>query len=570
MNICNCLVYSFPHPIMTETLAARIGEIDRSIAYLHHYKASWEKTSIADRAGYLQKCLTDTLTVAEPWAISACHAKGIDPKSNLAGEEWIAGPISTVRNLRLLMTTLAADARLNPIHTKERENGQIVARVLPANLLDRVLWLGDRAEVWIEPGKALTQGRIYRESTPAKVALILGAGNLSGLVAMDILSKLFAENQVVILKLNPVNDYIGTYLAQAFNSLIQAGWLQIVYGGADVGEYLCQHPQIDLVHITGSHHTHDAIVWGATISEQEERKAANQPHLKKPITSELGNVSPILIVPGKWSKSDLIFQARQIASTVTNNASFNCAAGQVLVMASGWAQRAEFLAAVRQELAQIPPRQAYYPGAQARYQAFLDRYPQSERLGVRIDEILPWTIIPDVPTSKGEYALTEEAFCGILAEVSLDATSAPDFLTKAVDFANDRLWGTLSCTVIIDGHTQKKHVRELDTAIADLKYGAIGINMWGGMLFYLGSTTWGAYPGNAIADIGSGIGVVHNSYLFDYPQKSVAFAPFHIFPTPAWFATHKNLLALSRNLLKFEAYPTWKNLLPLIISALKG
>ncbi len=553
-----------------QTLVTKIDEIDRSIADLHSHKTSWANASIADRSGYLQRCLHNTLTVAEPWAIAACHAKGIDPKSNLAGEEWIAGPISTLRNLRLLMTTLAADARLNPPHPKERENGQIVARVLPANLLDRVLWFGDRAEVWIEPGKAPTQGRIYRESTPVKVALILGAGNLSGIVAMDILSKLFAENHVVILKLNPVNDYIGSYLAQAFDSLIQAGWLQIVYGGADVGEYLCQHPQIETIHITGSHRTHDAIVWGATISEQEERKATNQPRLTKPITSELGCVSPILVVPGKWSRSDLTFQARQIASTVTNNASFNCAAGQVLVTASGWAQRAEFLAAVRQELAQIPSRQAYYPGAQARYQAFLDRYPQSEPLGARTQEIVPWTIIPNVPTTAGEYALTEEAFCGILAEVSLDATSAADFLTKAVDFANDRLWGTLSCTVIIDGQTQKKHDRELDTAIANLKYGAIGINMWGAMLFYLGSTTWGAYPGNAIADIGSGIGVVHNSYLFDYPQKSVVFAPFRIFPTPAWFATHKNLLGLAQPLLKFEAYPTWQNLVPLIINALKG
>ena len=90
------------------------------------------------------------------------------------------------------------------------------------------------------------------------------------------------------------------------------------------------------------------------------------------------------------------------------------------------------------------------------------------------------------------------------------------------------------------------------------------------MLFYLGSTTWGAYPGNPLTDIGSGIGFVHNSYLFDRPQKSVVYAPFRIFPTPVWFATHKHLLGIAKHLLKFEAYPTWQNLPAVIMAALRG
>jgi hypothetical protein len=157
-----------------------------------------------------------------------------------------------------------------------------------------------------------------------------------------------------------------------------------------------------------------------------------------------------------------------------------------------------------------------------------------------------------------------------LAEVSIESTSAPDFLTTAVEFANDRVWGTLSCTVLIDPRTQKQYHLEFDRAIANLKYGAIGVNIWSAMLFYFGSTTWGAYPGNTLADIGSGIGFVHNSYLFDRPQKSVVYAPFRIFPTPAWFATHKNLLGMARQLLKFEADPSWQNLPGVAIAALRG
>jgi acyl-CoA reductase-like NAD-dependent aldehyde dehydrogenase len=552
------------------TLTTNFAEIDRAITSLHSHRDQWAATSIPQRLGYLQDCLDRTLKVAEAWTTAACQAKGIDKASALAGEEWIAGPISTVRNIRLLMTTLKAQGQLQPPNIYQRKDGQCVAEVLPANSIERLLYLGYRGEVWLKPGTLPTQGRIYREPTPAKVALVLGAGNVSSIVAMDVLSKLFSENQIVIIKMNPVNDYMGEYLSQAFEPLIQAGFLQIVYGSADVGEYLCQHPQVEAIHVTGSHRTHDAIVWGSTTSEQQERKAANRPRVTKPITSELGCVTPILVVPGKWSKADLNFQARQVASTIAHNASFNCVSGQLLVTAAGWAQQAEFLAAVRRELAAIAPRQAYYPGAQDRYQAFLDKYPQSTALGTRSPQIVPWTIIPDLPPISGEYALNEEAFCGILAEVSIESDSAPDFLTKAVDFANDLVWGTLSCTVLIDPKTQRQYPIELDSAIASLKYGAIGVNIWSGMLFYFGSTTWGAYPGNTLANVGSGIGCVHNSYLFDHPQKSVVYAPFRIFPTPAWFANHKNLLGMARHLIKLEAYPNLLNLPLVVLAALRG
>ncbi|WP_310489032.1 aldehyde dehydrogenase family protein [Chamaesiphon sp. VAR_69_metabat_338] len=554
----------------TTTQTTDFTEIDRAITRLHAHRSNWEKTSIPQRIIYLQDCLDRTLAVAAAWTLAACQAKGIDPASSLAGEEWVAGPISTVRNIRLLMNTLKAGGQLAPPKISQRANGQFVAEVLPANAIERLLYLGYRAEVWMEPGSAPTQGKIYRESTACQVALILGAGNVSSIVAMDVLSKLFSENRVAIVKMNPVNAYMGEYLAQAFAPLVRDSFLEIVYGGVEVGKYLCQHPQIETIHITGSHKTHDAIVWGATESDRQERKAANSPQVTKPITSELGCVTPILVVPGKWSRSDLTFQARQVASTIAHNASFNCVSGQVLVTASGWAQQAEFLAAVKRELAAIPPRQAYYPGAQDRYQAFLDRYPQSEPLSQRTPAIVPWTLIPDVPPVAGEYALNEEAFCGVLAEVSIEADTAPDFLTKAVEFANDRVWGTLSCTLLIDTQTQKKYRAELDTAIDSLKYGTIGINIWSGAIFYFGSTTWGAYPGNTLADIGSGSGFVHNSYLFDRPQKSVAYAPFRIFPTPAWFATHRNLLGMARQLLKFEADPSWQKLPGVVLAALRG
>jgi hypothetical protein len=183
---------------------------------------------------------------------------------------------------------------------------------------------------------------------------------------------------------------------------------------------------------------------------------------------------------------------------------------------------------------------------------------------------VPWTVIPDVPPDKGEYALTNEAFCGVLAEVSLDAGDPARFLRQAVEFANERCWGTLSCCVLIDGKTEKSLSREVDRAIADLRYGGIGVNVWPGLIYGLVVTSWGAFPGHTPEDIQSGNGVVHNAFLFDHAQKSVVRGPFRIKPTPAWFSDHKNLRQLGERLVSMEAEPGWGKLVGVAMAALKG
>ena len=66
----------------------------------------------------------------------------------------------------------------------------------------------------------------------------------------------------------------------------------------------------------------------------------------------------------------------------------------------------------------------------------------------------------------------------------------------------------------------------LNEAIADLRYGSIGVNLWHALSFALGTTVWGAYPGHAVNDIQSGRGFVGNAYMFARPQKSVVRGPF--------------------------------------------
>src|SRR5258708_35517819 len=117
------------------------------------------------------------------------------------------------------------------------------------------------------------------------------------------------------------------------------------------------------IHITGSDKTFDTIVFG-TGTEGAQRKAAHTPLLTKRITGELGNVSPVIVVPGPWSQSDLVYQAEHIVTSLTNNAGFNCNATRAIIQYATWERRRTLLEQIRKVLAQLPTRDAYYPGAQ--------------------------------------------------------------------------------------------------------------------------------------------------------------------------------------------------------------
>ncbi len=562
--------FAFPEP-PAAVAPTPLAEVDRKVARVAENKDRWLAIDLPARVRYLRACLEGVARVAEAWVADGCRRKGIDPGDTLEGEEWLAGPMTTTRNLRLFADALSHGGAppLPGRHT--RPDGQEVVRVFPAGLQDKLMFGGITADVWIEPGKPASQGRIYRErGTKGKVALVLGAGNVSSIPPMDVLTKLFVEDEVVVLKMNPVNADVGPHLERAFASLIDDGFLAIVYGGADVGAHLSSHPSIDTLHVTGSDRTYDAIVWGTDRDEVARRKASGDRKNTRPFTAELGCVTPVLVTPGAWTEAELEYQARHVAAMVAQNASFNCNAAKVLVLAEGWAQRAVFLRKVEEKLRATPARKAYYPGAQQRYGAFLERYPQAQPLGPRTDDVVPWTLIPDVPANKGEYGLTNEAFCGLLSIVTLPAGDAGEFLEQGVEFANETAWGTLSATLLIDDGTAKARAAELDRALAALRFGGIGVNVWPGLIYGLVVTPWGAFPGHTPEDIQSGAGWVHNSYMLDHPQKSVVRAPFVIKPTPAWFADHKTLRDLGRRLTSFEQTAGWGRLVGVALAALRG
>lgn len=564
----------FPEP-PPAVPATSIDALDEIVDRLDAQKDAWIDTPIDERIALLDACLKTSVAAGQGWVDAAARAKGLGPDDGRRGEEWLAGPMALTRNIRMLRDALKANGQPKLKKTRTLENGQKVVQVFPADTYDSLFFSGFKGEVYIEPGKEPTQGALYRAKAAGKrpkggVALVLGAGNVASIGPMDALYKLFVDDEVVVVKSNPVNAYLGDYWEQALQPLVDKGVFSVVHGGAEVGSHLVEHDKVVSIHITGSDRTHDIIVWGADPEEAKRRREANEPKLTKPITSELGAVTPVFIVPGQWTDKELDFQARHIAGMVANNGSFNCNAAKAIVVSSQWAQKDEFLRRVRTRLRETPPRKSYYPGAQDRYQGFLDNYPDAIPLGERSEDVVPWTIIPNVPAKKGEYALTNEAFCGVLAEVEIDGKDAAEFLQNVVTFGNDVAWGTLSCMILIDPRTEKAFKNEFEHTLNELKYGGIGVNVWAGVIYATVSPTWGAFPGHTLHDIQSGRGVVHNAYLLDHPQKSVLRAPFKIMPTPAWFADHKNSETLGRRMTEFEAKPSPLRVPSVIAAALKG
>ena len=556
--------------------------IDATVETVRAHKDTWETVGIRERVSIIEALIEDIAAIAERWVAACCEAKGFAVDSSTAVEEWTGGPYLVLHNLRLLRQSLLdietyGQPRI-PGPVTVRPNGQVVAQVLPQTFYDRLFYSGITAEIWMEPNVTLeelpkTQALAYQHKTHrGKVALVLGAGNVSCLGPTDFLYKLFVEDQVVVYKTNPVNAYLDPLIEEGFRTLIARGFLGVVSGGAEEGAYLCHHPGIEEIHLTGSDKTFEAVVFG-TGSEGTKRKAERKPVLTKRITGELGNISPVIVVPGPWSSDDLTYHAKSLASMLVNNAGFNCLTTRVIIQHSAWSKRDELLGRVRKLLSKTPPRKTYYSGAQERYQAFLAAHPEAEQFGPSIDSKLPWTLIPNVdPENENEICFTTEAFCSIFAETPIETATVPEYIDHAVEFANEKLWGTLNATLIVHPVSLENPeiAAAVERAIENLRYGTVAINQWAVVGYGLVAPTWGGFPGHDIYDVQSGIGIVHNTLMFSRPQKSVIRAPFVIKPTPLWFVTHKTGHELGPKLTRFEASPSLWQVPSIFWSALRG
>ena len=563
-------------------------QLDQALAKVAEHKTVWARLPIKDKIQYLLEIRQATLDNAQQWADAETKAKQLRAGSPLVGAEaWLSGPYGLVAWLSASIQTLTAlDTGTDLLaHVKLRRSvdGKLVARVLPHDIYEELLFNGITADVWMQDGvteanlRANMAGFYQREDPNGELALVLGAGNVSAIVPLDILDRMINCGEVVVCKMNPVNEYLGPVFESIFGPLIRDGYLAFVYGGGDVGEYLTHHGAVQAIHITGSAHTHDLIVYGPG-EEGQRRKAADDRAVDKPINSELGGVGATIVLPGPWAEADFRYQSEHVVTQKLHNSGHNCVASQVLVLPADWEGSPRVLREVWRRLETAEPRPAYYPGTGQRLSALQQAEPATEVLGSGDAKRM---LVAGLDPDAGHYGFQNEFFAPAMVTTSLRG-DAGEFLRRAVDFCNDKLYGTLSVNLIVHPKTRRQLGADFDRAIAALRYGGVGINAWAAAAFLIARAAWGAYPGHTYTDVQSGIGVVHNALMFDKPLKTVVSAPFRpfprsvrageytLFPKPPWFLSNKTSESTARKLTEFVAAPSAAKLPALFASALRG
>ncbi len=144
-----------------------------------------------------------------------------------------------------------------------------------------------------------------------------------------------AAGNSVVLKPAPMTPRTTLKLAElALEAGLPAGVLNVVTGGADIGEALVSHPLVDMVSVTGSTTTGKAVMRGAV-------EGVKRVHL------ELGGKAPVLV----FGDADLGAMAHAIAMGATYNTGQDCTAATRVYL-----QRDRFdegVAALRAKLEQI-------------------------------------------------------------------------------------------------------------------------------------------------------------------------------------------------------------------------
>jgi acyl-CoA reductase-like NAD-dependent aldehyde dehydrogenase len=573
----------------TQNPTGGLPTYDDAVADLVRGKDAWAKSSVADRIRVLTDIKEALMPVAQTWVETASRNKLISQGAPAEGEEWTSGPYALMTACNGLIETLSGmegKTFLNGLATRQTATGQLAVKVVPHNIWDRLLLSGVQAEVWMQPSVTKanlpdhTAGSydIPVDQRVGKVALVLGAGNIASIAPLDCFQKLFFEHQVVVLKLNPVNDYLFDVLTVALAPLIARDALRIVRGDGAAGAYLTTHPEVDELHITGAEATHDLIVWGSG-AEGVANKQAGTPINTRRMTSELGAVCPTIVVPGPWSDADIQFQAEHIATQKMHNSGFNCIACQLLVMPNSWDLSEPLLKAVETVVSKIT-RPPYYPGAEQRMDDFAGHSDTS--ISIPRGDSKP-AIITKIRNENDAWFENNEIFAPAMSVYEIEENDPETYLKAAIEYANTRLHGTLGGNILIHPKTIKAIGKQrFEQIVGEFRYGTIGINAWSGLGFSLTVTPWGAFPGHTLEDVQSGIGTVHNTFMFDASERTVVRAPWRPFPRsylagewtmlpkPPWFVTNRMAQKVGKAMTQFQYKPGLLKLPAIIMAAIRG
>ena len=318
----------------------------------------------------------------QSWGAESSLRQGYDPKQAhgeviAAAEEMVNSAIisGTIRALIRSYKSLNEHSKLPKVINQRASRGNHqINSVFPYDLVDRLqpfALAGIKGEVWSNGCEAIQELKNL-----GQVSLVLGAGNQSFLAFGDIMHEMFVKGNVTILKHHPVRDFCAPYYDALFIDLIEDGFFVSTLGDLELSSWLCKHELIESIHITGGTATHDVIMWGNTLEEQTINKSNNTPVLSKPMTSELGCVTPWLVCSGvEWTEQELKRHASHLAKAFVSQNSCNCLSPKLIVLDEDWPQCDEFISYLREQLKTVKSPPPYYPGSQERFNKFIRAYP---------------------------------------------------------------------------------------------------------------------------------------------------------------------------------------------------
>ena len=541
-------------------------DIDRYITTLRTNSKEFNNISDLQLSSMLEEVISNIKEVAYFWSTVCSDNKGTS-KTPAEGEEWLGGPFAAVLATQYYIDTLQSNEDLSLKSYNKEENSY---KVFPNKFIERLTFPFIDAKVYFNKSMSFDdinkfRGFSKRYDIDPSITLVLGAGNFSSIPYLDVLYHLITRRSVILLKLNPVNDYLKPVFEKVFQNFIERGYVIVSTGNVDESKYMANHQGVDHIHLTGSDKTFEEIVYGRHLNDKE-RKLKNLPKLNtKNITSELGNVTPIIIHPGNWSTSDIKYQARKIVTGKLNNNGFNCIAAQVVVLPDGWGQTDTLIKFIKFYMNKAKDRKAYYPESIERLNK-LEKDKAYERVN-KLSCVTPHLTREIKAYNKYEL---DEVWSSAIYFKRIGYTSSEDYSNKAIDYCNNDLWGNLGVSVIMKDHDKKLNSHILENYIEKLEYGTIAINEWAAIGYIIPQLPWGGFPGNKDNDIQSGKSIVHNSMLFESPLKGVVQTKFRISKIidPPWFITNRKSRRLFKNLTYFQINNSKINLLKLGFSAL--
>ena len=539
-------------------------DVDRSISTLRLNSQEFANLTNEELSAMFLTSIENIKTIAYFWATIGADNKGIKG-STAEGEEWLGGPFASTIALQYYIDYLKND--INFIDEKSISENKI--NVFPNKNIEKLLFPFVTADVHFNKNMSIedilnARGFGNRLGFKKGITLILGAGNVSSIPLLDTIYDMVVNRHCILLKLNPVNEYLKPVFEKVFENFISRGFMIVTTGDTEISSYMTNHLGITNMHLTGSDKTYEKIVYGTVLPEKDKGKKTLPKINKKPFTTELGNVTPFIIHPGNWSSGEIKYQARKIVTAKLNNNGFNCIAAQVIVVPKGWKHSEKLVEAIKKQLSNEKDRLAYYPDSLNNLNNLL-----SEKNVQQVNDESCATPHLTKDLELNDHYENNEVWSSALFFKYIDYENEQDYASKSIDYVNNEVWGNLGVAVLIKKHNSRKNKELLNSYVQNLNYGTVAINEWPALGFIIPTMPWGGYPGNKDSDIQSGQGYVHNALLFESPLKGVLYSKFKLpLIDPVWFTSNKKGRKVFKNLTYYQIENSKINLIKLLFSAL--